>query len=79
MLYLKLFLQLLPQIVELLQTLAQVDVTVELDKGLDEIRYAPLGFHLIAAKEQTHGSSKSGDKILNDVGPVGCHHHSWLL
>ena len=55
MLYLKLFLQLLPQIVELLQTLAQVDVSVELDEGLDEIRHGPLGFDLIAAKEQTQG------------------------
>lgn len=35
--YLKLLLQLLPQIVQLVQTLTQVDVTVKLNEGLDEI------------------------------------------
>lgn len=46
--YLKLLLQFLSQAVQLVQTLTQVDVTVKLDEGLDEIGHAPLGFHFIA-------------------------------
>lgn len=35
--YLKLLLQFLPQTVQFVQTLTQVDVTVKLDEGPDEI------------------------------------------
>lgn len=49
--YLKLLLQFLPQSVQLVETLAQVDVTVKLDEGPDEVRHAPFGFYLIAAAE----------------------------
>lgn len=45
--HLKLLLQSLPQSVQFVQTLTQVNVTVKLDEGSNEIRHAPLGFHLI--------------------------------
>lgn len=49
--YLKLFFQLLPQCTEFLQAFAEVNMSVELDEGLDEIGHAPLRFDLVAAAD----------------------------
>lgn len=68
--YLELLLQFLPQSVQLVQTLAQVDVSVEPDEGFDEIRNAPLGFHVVAAAEtQRSGYTVSMRGVGAGSGP----------
>lgn len=47
---LKLFFQLLSKRAQLFQALTQVHMTVEFNKGLDEVRNTPFGFHLIPAE-----------------------------
>ena len=47
---LKLFFQLFSKRAQLFQALTQVHMSVEFNKGLDEVRNAPFGFHLIPAE-----------------------------
>lgn len=47
---LKLFFQLLSKRAQLFQALTQVHMTMEFNKGLDEVRNTPFGFHLIPAE-----------------------------
>lgn len=47
---LKLFFQFLSKRAQLFQALTQVHMTVEFNKGLDEVRNTPFGFHLIPAE-----------------------------
>lgn len=49
--YLKLLFQLLPQCTKFLQAFAEVNMSMELDEGLDEIGHAPFRFDLITAEE----------------------------
>lgn len=49
--YLKLILQSFSQSAELVQTFPQVNVTVELDEGFDEVRHAPLRFDFVPAAQ----------------------------
>lgn len=49
--YLELLFQLLPQRAQFLHALAEVNVTVELDEGLDEVGHAPLRLDLVAAAD----------------------------
>lgn len=76
MLYLKLLLQFLPQTIQFVQTLTQVHVAVKLDEGLDEIRHAPLGFHLVAAagtqREEEDGVRASLNGALKENSHVSC-------
>lgn len=58
--YLKLLLQFLSQSIQFVQALTQIDMTVKLDEGLDEIWHAPLGFHLITATE----TQKEGEGFI---------------
>lgn len=47
---LKLFFQFLSKRAQLFQALTQVHMTVEFNKGLDEVRNTPFGFHFIPAE-----------------------------
>lgn len=47
---LKLFFQFFSKRAQLFQALTQVHMAVELNKGFDEVRNTPLGFHLIPAE-----------------------------
>lgn len=53
---LKLFFQFFSKRAQLFQALTQVHMTVEFNKGLDEVRNTPLGFHLISAEMKEKNS-----------------------